>query len=248
MRVPAVTSFEVDEETKKLFGSPFDESTLPPPSVSYLPTSSSIAPPVFHNHMDDCSGFPMASAFQPSPLSDHTAHSMYSTMSDTQYHYHSPATHSHSSLFTDSDHQSAVSPASSLISGASYGGIVPSRKHSYADDTDDSSVIEQGPNRKRKCEAIDSNATREEYREKNRRAASRCRSKQKREQERLVETARDVERRNKMLKSEVAMLQGDMGSLMQMAGTHNRCAGRRLSTYMQREADSLTREAPPQRC
>ncbi|KAF3041903.1 hypothetical protein E8E12_006334 [Didymella heteroderae] len=77
------------------------------------------------------------------------------------------------------------------------------------------------------------------YLEKNRKAASKCRSKQKRQQEELVETARHVERQNKILKAEVEMLKNDMRSLMELVGQHSGCPDTRLKLYVQREADRL---------
>jgi hypothetical protein len=77
------------------------------------------------------------------------------------------------------------------------------------------------------------------YLEKNRKAASKCRSKQKQQQEDLVETARDVGRRNKILKAEVAILKSGMQDLMQLVGQHTKCPDTRLRLYLQREADRL---------
>lgn len=77
------------------------------------------------------------------------------------------------------------------------------------------------------------------YLEKNRKAASKCRSKQKRQQEELVETARHVERQNKILKAEVDMLKTDMRGLMELVGQHSECPDTRLRLYVQREADRL---------
>lgn len=56
------------------------------------------------------------------------------------------------------------------------------------------------------------------YLEKNRKAASKCRSKRKRQQEELVETAREVERENKILKAEVEILQNSIRDLMELVG------------------------------
>ncbi|KAF2028369.1 hypothetical protein EK21DRAFT_49002, partial [Setomelanomma holmii] len=77
------------------------------------------------------------------------------------------------------------------------------------------------------------------YLEKNRKAASKCRSKQKRQQEDLVEEARDVERRNRALKAEVELLKGGMRELMDIVGQHTHCSDSRLKLYVQREADRL---------
>jgi cyclic AMP-dependent transcription factor ATF-2 len=77
------------------------------------------------------------------------------------------------------------------------------------------------------------------YLEKNRKAANKCRSKQKRQQEVLVETARSVTRRNKKLSAEVAFLKNEMQDLMQLVSHHTECPGTRLRQYLQREADRL---------
>ncbi|KAF2258193.1 hypothetical protein CC78DRAFT_423505, partial [Lojkania enalia] len=76
------------------------------------------------------------------------------------------------------------------------------------------------------------NSARAIYLEKNRKAASKCRSKQKKQQEQLVETARVVERQNKMLKAEVELLRGDMRELMQLVGQHSHCPDARLRNYL----------------
>lgn len=82
------------------------------------------------------------------------------------------------------------------------------------------------------------------YLEKNRKAASKCRSKQKRQQEELVEMARHMERQNKILKTEVDMLKNDMRGLMELVGQHAACPDTRLKSYVQREADRLAAGGP----
>ncbi|KAF1361472.1 hypothetical protein EJ07DRAFT_176162 [Lizonia empirigonia] len=93
--------------------------------------------------------------------------------------------------------------------------------------------------RRRGSEYAEPGSARAIYLEKNRKAASKCRSKQKRQQEELVETARDVERRNKILKAEVEILKSGMQELMQLVGQHTECPDTRLKLYLQREADRL---------
>lgn len=93
--------------------------------------------------------------------------------------------------------------------------------------------------RRRRSEFAEPGSARAIYLEKNRKAASKCRSKQKMQQEELVETARDVERKNRALKAEVEMLKGGMRELMDIVGQHNDCPDSRLRTYVQREADRL---------
>ena len=104
--------------------------------------------------------------------------------------------------------------------------------------------------RRRGSEYAEPGSARAIYLEKNRKAASKCRSKQKRQQEELVETARHVERQNKMLKTEIDMLKSDMRGLMELVGRHSDCPDTRLKRYVQREADRLvtrggTRNALP---
>lgn len=98
--------------------------------------------------------------------------------------------------------------------------------------------------RRRGSEYAKPGSARAVYLEKNRKAASKCRSKQKRQQEELVETARDVERRNKILKAEVDMLKSDMRDLMELVGQHSNCPDARLRLYVQREADRLAHRGP----
>ncbi|KAF2844303.1 hypothetical protein T440DRAFT_473499 [Plenodomus tracheiphilus IPT5] len=90
--------------------------------------------------------------------------------------------------------------------------------------------------RRRRHENAEPGSARAIYLEKNRKAASKCRSKQKMQQDDLVETARDVERRNRMLKAEVDMLKGGVQELMEIVGQHT---DGRLRAYVQREADRL---------
>ena len=93
--------------------------------------------------------------------------------------------------------------------------------------------------RKRGREYAESDSARAVYLEKNRKAASKCRNKQKQQQEELVETARDVKRRNKILKAEVAILKGEMQGLMQLVSQHTKCPDTRLRLYLQRKTDQL---------
>jgi cyclic AMP-dependent transcription factor ATF-2 len=93
--------------------------------------------------------------------------------------------------------------------------------------------------RRRGSEYAEPGSARAIYLEKNRKAASKCRSKQKRQQDDLVEAARDVERRNKILKAEVEILKSGMRDLMELVGQHTACPDARLQMYVQREADRL---------
>jgi cyclic AMP-dependent transcription factor ATF-2 len=95
------------------------------------------------------------------------------------------------------------------------------------------------PGRRPKSKSVQPGSARAVYLEKNRKAASKCRTKQKVQQEELVETAREYERKNKALKTEVEFLKADMRELMDMVGKHSGCADKRLLTYVQYEADRL---------
>lgn len=84
------------------------------------------------------------------------------------------------------------------------------------------------------------------YLEKNRMAAEKCRSKQKMQQEILVEMVRDMERRNKQLKAEVEFLKGNMMDLVRIAIQHNSCVDQRFSGYLQRKAVQLATLGSPE--
>lgn len=93
--------------------------------------------------------------------------------------------------------------------------------------------------RRRSSEYAEPGSARAVYLEKNRKAASKCRSKQKQQREELVETVRVVERQNKILKAEVIVLKCRTQDLMQLVGQHTKCRDTRLRLYLQREADQL---------
>jgi cyclic AMP-dependent transcription factor ATF-2 len=115
------------------------------------------------------------------------------------------------------------------------------RHHNATTQAEDASAI--APRRKMGRRPKDGNAEpgseRAIYLEKNRKAASKCRNKQKVQQDELVETARNFERKNKALKLEVQLLEADMRCLMEIVGTHRACSDQRLQTYVQHEADRL---------
>lgn len=93
--------------------------------------------------------------------------------------------------------------------------------------------------RRRGSESAEPGSARAIYLEKNRKAASKCRSRQKRQQEELVEKARDMQRRNKILKAEIEVLQDSMRIIMELVGQHSDCPNARLKLYVQRKADRL---------
>ena len=93
--------------------------------------------------------------------------------------------------------------------------------------------------RRRRSEYAEPGSARAIYLEKNRKAARKCRSKQKRQQEELVETAREVKRQNKILKAEVEILRNSMRDLMELVGQHSDCPDACLKLYLRCKADWL---------
>ncbi|KAF1954347.1 hypothetical protein CC80DRAFT_359264, partial [Byssothecium circinans] len=93
--------------------------------------------------------------------------------------------------------------------------------------------------RRRNSSAAEPGSARAAYLEKNRKAASKCRNKQKQQQDELVETAREVERKNKVLKAEVELLKSDMRDLVGVVGSHVACPDKRLKIYVDRKAETL---------
>ena len=116
----------------------------------------------------------------------------------------------------------------------------PTRKRSY-DGT--SLQLEAGNvpagHKIRKSELHDPDSRRAKYLEKNRLAASKCRNKQKKRVEELMETAKEAESKNKVLKAEIASLKADMLSLIEDIAKHSTCQDERLRRYVEREADRL---------
>lgn len=92
---------------------------------------------------------------------------------------------------------------------------------------------------RRASENVEPGSARAIYLEKNRKAASKCRNKQKVQQEELIESARECERKNRLLKAEVDLLKADMRDLMAVVSRHTECPDKRLQTYVQKEADRL---------
>ena len=149
------------------------------------------------------------------------------------------------SLSTDRGSQSPIS-SKSAFSINPISEISSSSKRNRASikaesDSEQLPRMKPPPIRRRKSEHVepDPGSARAIYLEKNRKAASKCRNKQKQQQEELVQTARDVERMNKTLKAQVAFLKDDLSDLMEIVGQHGHCPDNRLRTYVQREADRL---------
>jgi hypothetical protein len=93
--------------------------------------------------------------------------------------------------------------------------------------------------RRRTSEDLAPGSTRAIYLEKNRRAATKCRTKQKQEQEDLVVAAREYESKYKILKAELELLKADKRGLMDLVGSHAECPDQRMQMYVQHEADRL---------
>jgi cyclic AMP-dependent transcription factor ATF-2 len=105
---------------------------------------------------------------------------------------------------------------------------------SYPADAEEHSV-----GRKRRTKVSEPGSARAIYLEKNRKAARKCRDKQKKQQEDLVAETRDTGLRNRVLKTEVEMLRGNLNALKEIVGLHSNCLDSRLTMYVQREADRL---------
>lgn len=96
--------------------------------------------------------------------------------------------------------------------------------------------------RRRRSEYAEPGSARAIYLEKNRKAASKCRNKQKMEQEILVERTRESERKNRVLKAEAHLLQGELRHLKELAGRHANCPDQRIAIYLQKQANRLASE------
>ncbi|CAG5152797.1 uncharacterized protein ALTATR162_LOCUS2918 [Alternaria atra] len=83
------------------------------------------------------------------------------------------------------------------------------------------------------------------YLEKNRKAASKCRTKQKMEQEVLVEKSRETERKNRLLKAELSLLENERRQWLELVQQHMSCPDQRIAIYLQRRADRLGSRPPP---
>ena len=164
------------------------------------------------------------------------------TISPHQAHFGS-ASVSHESYSAGSNmHSASSSSFDPWGEDADEGNLAHKRRRQSADTQfDDTSPPTQrrAMGRRRTFEDVVPGSARAVYLEKNRKAASKCRTKQKMQQEDLVETARDFERKNKQLRAEVDYLKADMRELMDMVGKHAGCPDKRLQTYVQHEADRL---------
>jgi cyclic AMP-dependent transcription factor ATF-2 len=226
----------------------------------------------FHTTAADCSHFPGSSAIaslenQPQ-LTDATATSNYdptahdtimydqetATVSpqQTQFKMEETAPMHYTGSTFDLQHMAVSANSSHSASSTQHSrSTLGSMSSQTSLDPQSPTTPRHGAGRGRKTEDVEPGSARATYLEKNRKAASKCRSKQRRQQEELVEEARQVERRNKCLKAEVAMLQGGMRELMEVVGQHTACPDTRIGRYVQREADRLaavTSQSPPFFC
>jgi cyclic AMP-dependent transcription factor ATF-2 len=167
------------------------------------------------------------------------------TAANALAHSHTPATISPLQTHFDPDQTSPSFDSTNVHMPIKYENPDNSRQALYSSSSDTSndshspkSKLTTG-GRRRKSEDVETGSARAIYLEKNRKAASKCRNKQKRQQEDLVEEAREVERRNRLLKAEVEMLRAGMRELMDHVAQHTDCPDSRLQMYVQREADRL---------
>lgn len=93
--------------------------------------------------------------------------------------------------------------------------------------------------RKRTTEHVEPGSARAISLKKNREAASKCRRKQKAEQEALAEKSRDSEAANRLLRAEKQMLQNEVQQLKALLGQHVNCPDQRIARYLQMQADRL---------
>lgn len=165
------------------------------------------------------------------------------TMSPTQIAFSYPPVEASYSSSSVSGHGGTGTSASSSHPShfMAIGNEHPSKRHGIAiasveSDSASSPILST---RARRSSYAEPGSARAVYLEKNRHAARKCRTKQKKQQEVLVEAARDMERKNRELKAEVEFLRGDMRELMGIIFQHGSCPDQRLSRYVQREADRL---------
>ncbi|KAF2821020.1 hypothetical protein CC86DRAFT_373929 [Ophiobolus disseminans] len=163
------------------------------------------------------------------------------TLSPLQTHFDPShtSTNQHSSTVSDNLRAPLSTPVSSSTSSDQVPYGRPDTGVRTRTDSHSQIPKKSSGGRRRNSESVEVGSARDIYLEKNRRAASKCRNKQKRQQEDLVEEVREKERRNKLLKGEVEMLRGGLHELMEIVGQHANCPDSRLTLYVQREADRL---------
>ncbi|CAI6331044.1 unnamed protein product [Periconia digitata] len=184
------------------------------------------------------------------PSAELSTHNRTDTISPLQTRFE-PSFNSSPGFSTDTGLHSATSSTFGSISGPNaleQSSIKRRRHNTWTGEATPSSPppTAKPTGRRRQSENVEPGSARAIYLEKNRKAASKCRGKQRMQQQELVETARDMERKNKQLKAEVEFLKSDMRDLMMIVGRHSDCPDGRLKMYVQREADRLiSRDAAP---
>jgi hypothetical protein len=128
-------------------------------------------------------------------------------------------------------------------------GPYKNRNDSLHTSTDGSPPTKTQPNGgRRRSEGVVKGSVRAMYLEKNRQAASKCRNKQKQQHLDLAENARHEERRNRLLRLEVAMLSDELRELKNLAFQHIDCPDGVMKQYLHREADRLAAEGSRASC
>jgi cyclic AMP-dependent transcription factor ATF-2 len=193
-----------------------------------------------------------ASLQHPSPIQHntfstmrHNQHNFTVSPLDTRFEPDEPSATSNNSSVFDAPQPSMSRIGeqqynSSQHTSTAHGSMSSQTSHEPPSPT----ATSQYTRRRRRLENAEPGSARATYLEKNRTAASKCRTKQKRQQEELVEQAREQEIRNKCLKAEVEMLKGGIRELMDHIGQHHNCADARIRLYIQREADRLATGEP----
>jgi hypothetical protein len=217
------------------------EDSLRNPSPSKLPLDGTNLPkPLYRNHFPENNIIPptISSIANPSaPLKD------VMTVSPSQTCYGNE--HVSSSLdgsLRSSSLANTTEDSDLRLSEVNHDPLPPLKQRESSNDVSNAAHTTTKHNRtgrKRGSEHVEPGSARSIYLDKNRKAASKCRSKQKKHQEDLVELARGVERRNKILKVEVAMLKESKQQLMDIVAQHVDCPNSRLEAYLQREADRI---------
>jgi hypothetical protein len=165
--------------------------------------------------------------------------------SQTYYDTENPLLSSKTSLCSQRLAESSEEP-NPTITEVEQGTVLTQAQHENAQDASEMPLPtkkHRKGGRKRSSEPVEPGSARSIYLDKNRKAASKCRRKQKEHEEDLVELARNVERKNKVLKVEAAILRDSKQELLHMVAQHVNCPNSRMGAYLQREADRVAFEA-----
>jgi len=216
-----------------------------PHMYSTIATTTSLSPPVYADAGPDM--YPQASLFNAANVTANQHHSPTLSPHETRFDLHrAPAPFSSPYSFQSPPQplqgQNTVpfSHASRHAAEGMHGSSPENRYHSASP-----ARVPSVGGRRRRSENVEPGSTRAIYLEKNRKAASKCRSKQKMQQEGLVQTAHDFKVRNDYLKNQVKKLKKEMSDLMEEVSPHNDCEDGRLREYIQRKADRLASGIQP---